>query len=251
MLIRAFQPYDFSQTPSLKWDSDYINYAGKQGWKVAASNPVVTRGAAAQLIANANGRNYDINDAVQYLLDTDLAGGKTMKTVAGFGNQDPLTRMEAITFVQRMKEKHTELKSCPAIPDNYDRTENVIVYKNDTYHFTLTLPLSWKDKYKVVEQSIPSAPHLHNFDFINKHSKYGGIIFTITVWPKDEWQTDRKFIIADVPVVKELGEFKDNIYIFHKPTDAQYDVEDATDVQIYNMMNQSAKTIPLTFELLP
>ncbi|MNI25207.1 hypothetical protein D3C81_1832980 [compost metagenome] len=57
-------------------------------------------------------------------------------------------------------------------------------------------------------------------------------------------------MIENVPVVKKLGEYNGNVYIFHIPTDVQYDPNSETEVQTYNSLFEDVKTIPFTFELV-
>lgn len=107
MLIRAYQPSDFSLASykdESDWSLPYKQYAYKKRWEVIDWNPLMTRGEVAQVIANANGKNYNVDDSIQYLLDTGLSDGKTSKTIEGFKKDAKLTRTEALAFIQRLKE---------------------------------------------------------------------------------------------------------------------------------------------------
>ncbi|MEF2966705.1 S-layer homology domain-containing protein [Paenibacillus sp. M1] len=251
MLIRAFGPSDFQPDPTLPWDSAYVNYAERLGWHISPSNPPLSRGMAAQLIANATGKNYGIDESVQYLLDIGLAGGKTAKTVAGYGKEDTLSRAEAVSLIKIYKQKFSLLQPCSSVKQLYNRDENVIVYRNNSFHFTLSLPVSWKEKYEVMDSTRREAPNHHNFHFINKSSTSSGILFTLSVWPEESWQSNSNNMIENIPVIKKLGELEGNVYFFHLPTDVQYDPNDENDVQNFNSMFEDVKTIISSFELLP
>ncbi|MNZ45144.1 hypothetical protein D3C78_627880 [compost metagenome] len=250
MLIRAFEPSDFPQDSSISWDQAYISYATNLGWTLSPYNPPLTRGGAAQLLANASGKSYSINDSVQYLLDVNLTNGKTTKTLNGFAKQDPLTRIEAIAFIKKFKQNYNKLSLSPSVVQPYNREENVIVFNNEAFKFTLTLPLSWNNKYKVIDSSDAKKPGFYNFDFVFQPSSSSGILFTLSVWPKEYWKISGTNMIENVPVVKKLGEYNGNVYIFHIPTDVQYDPNSETEVQTYNSLFEDVKTIPFTFELV-
>ncbi|MEK3757842.1 S-layer homology domain-containing protein [Paenibacillus sp. FSL P4-0338] len=84
--------------------------------KVARDTPI-TRGEVANIIAGANGINYMGNNAIQYLLNTNLSGGKTGNTVAGYKATDKLTRAEAVAFIKKAKDAGlNELKDRPTLP---------------------------------------------------------------------------------------------------------------------------------------
>lgn len=77
----------------------------------------ITRGEVANIIAGANGVNLVDAAAIQYLLNENLAAGKTGNTVAGYKGGDYLTRAEAVAFIQRVKTRGLEtLKERPRFP---------------------------------------------------------------------------------------------------------------------------------------
>ncbi|MDQ1911819.1 S-layer homology domain-containing protein [Paenibacillus sp. GD4] len=124
MLIRAYQPDDFRPNPQEKdWALPYLQYGTQLGWGLAwtpsQGNPPITRGTVARIITNASGKNYTLDDSVQYLLDTGLSDGKTAKTPEGYQKNDTLTRTEALTFVQRMREKVPDLQPKPNEEQKY------------------------------------------------------------------------------------------------------------------------------------
>lgn len=143
MLIRAYQPKDFSVAAytNKDWALPYVDYSKKMGWNIAmtastvdldssyyrpVAAPPITRGFVARIIANATGKNYSEDDSIQYLLDTGLSDGKTGKSVVGFSKDDTLTRTEALTFIQRLKSVDSNLKSSPTAIENYKSTTQSI-----------------------------------------------------------------------------------------------------------------------------
>jgi hypothetical protein len=128
MLIRAYQPSDFVQTSDDgKWSTPYLLYAFKMGWKVVTPAPVddygvvsLTRGMVAQYIANANGKNYNMDDSIQYLLDLGISEGKTEKSIEGFKKDDEITRAEALTFIKRLKQKLDTLQTSSSSEEKYN-----------------------------------------------------------------------------------------------------------------------------------
>nr|WP_275983771.1 S-layer homology domain-containing protein [Paenibacillus hamazuiensis] len=124
MLIRAYEPDDLhpeSYKNEPDWALPYLQYGSRKRWDVtwAAPQSPITRGDVARIVANASGKNYSVDDSVQYLLDTGLSDGKTAKTVEGFQKNDTLTRTEAVAFVQRLKSSLKELQSSPADEQKY------------------------------------------------------------------------------------------------------------------------------------
>lgn len=128
MLIRAFQPSDFKQeSDPNNWSTPYKQYASKMGWHVVTPSSLgghtsyifLNRGMVAQLISNATGKNYSMDDSIQYLLDIRLAKGKTDTSIEGFKKGDEVTRAEAITFIQRLKQVVGKLQPSPSTEEKY------------------------------------------------------------------------------------------------------------------------------------
>ncbi|WP_442600475.1 S-layer homology domain-containing protein [Paenibacillus sp. KN14-4R] len=119
MLVRAY--VNKNQLPTVDgdyWGAPYIKFAFDMGWGGSIINPpsanyltganydiVETRNYVAKLITNANGRNYNFDDSIRFLLDSGLSKGKTAPTVEGYQGQDSLTRAESVTFIKNLKEK--------------------------------------------------------------------------------------------------------------------------------------------------
>jgi hypothetical protein len=117
MLIRAYQPeLDQETSNNTHWASQYVDYGLRMGWDITSTmgDTPIRRGTVAHIIANADGRPYNIENSIQHLLDTGISEGKTEKSVSGYKKDDNLTRTEALTFVQRLKQNLDTLK--PIVP---------------------------------------------------------------------------------------------------------------------------------------
>jgi len=108
-LTMLFRAYPNISIPELldkePWYKPYFSLAISYNWPVwyETDSARYNRGRVAQVLAATQGNLLDTNKSVQYLLDHDLASGKTSATVAGFGIEDKLTRAEAITLIKNMK----------------------------------------------------------------------------------------------------------------------------------------------------
>jgi hypothetical protein len=65
----------------------------------------ITRIQAAEIIASAQGVNYQGDEAIKFLLGNGLASGKTLPTLEGFSGSDVLTRAEAVQWIRTLKLK--------------------------------------------------------------------------------------------------------------------------------------------------
>jgi hypothetical protein len=252
MLIRAYQPRDFtSDNDSSDWAAPYLAYAGNMGWKLITPSPLMghetihnglSRWMVAQYLTNATGKNYNPADSVQYVLDIGLADGKTGKTLEGFKSGDPVTRAEAVTFIQRLKQKYNLLQSSPATEEKY--VPQNIVYEGT--HFTLRLPKSWEGKYEVGDNEVFSMGN--STAFINKATK--GVLFAVSTEFKDHWRETRQDTIDAIGShLTEVGEKGDRVYLIIRPTDVQYDPSDEKSMADYLSMSDDVKTIISTFEI--
>ncbi len=120
-----------------------------------------------------------------------------------------------------------------------------IPYTNTQYNFTMTLPASWEGKYEVVDNVSGFAGH--NLDFINKATKYG-ILFTISVWSTKFWEEHEKEIHGQIRATK-IGEQGDHVYIFHTPSDVQYDPSDDKATEDYQTMFRDVQAIRGSFKI--
>ncbi|REK77669.1 WG repeat-containing protein [Paenibacillus paeoniae] len=113
MLLGAFPDIKIEATQNgAAWFAPYIKVAEQHNWSLLQNGDTknFNRGQVARLLAATQGFTFDqTKDAVQYVLDLSIAGGKTSRTVEGFAVKDPLTRAEAITLIQNMKERGFKL----------------------------------------------------------------------------------------------------------------------------------------------
>lgn len=121
-----------------------------------------------------------------------------------------------------------------------------ILYTNTQYNFTMILPKSWEGKYEVVDTVSGLAGH--NLNFINKASKYG-VLFTISVWSTKFWEEHEEEISGQIRAF-QIGEQGDHVYIFHTPTDVQYDPSDDKAMEDYQSMFRDVQTIRTSFKTI-
>jgi hypothetical protein len=251
MLIRAYQPSDFTPNhDSSEWAAPYLSYAGKMGWNLITPSPLMghktnhialSRSMAAKYLAHATGKNYNPADSVQYVLDIGLADGKTGNTLEGYKLDDQVTRAEAVTFIQRFRQKYNQLQSSPTTEEKYV-PQNIIYV--DT-HFTLKLPKSWEGRYEVDNQVFNTG---NSTAFINKTTK--GILFAVTTEFKDHWSAHGQDIIDAIGShLTQVGEKDDRVYLITTPTDVQYDPSDEKSKADYSSMSHEVQSIISTFKI--
>jgi hypothetical protein len=123
MLVRAFNPDDFTNKSGTSWSSPYINFAKQYNWSLDDLNTdqsqmiptFLSRGKATILLANAAGKNYDNTyRSIEYIWQLGISNGKTdMSNDDGFRQEDALTRAEAVTMITRFKDKMNLLRPAP------------------------------------------------------------------------------------------------------------------------------------------
>lgn len=255
MLIRAYQPADFKPDDGgADWKAPYMNYAAQMGWKLAAPSSLgghptnrmtVTRGAVAQYLAGAAGKSYNMDDAIQFLLDCGLAKGKTDNSVEGYRKGDAVTRAEAVLFMERFRLSQPVLQAKPAGEQVYDRSgSQPIVYRDGTFGFGLTLPKSWEGRYLVKQE----GKQIVFYDKATHDAELGGLLFGIDVWPEDAWQTDGEELTRIIRLVK-LGESGGKVYAIWTPTDVQYSVDNDQLRRGYLDLFSDVKQIQASFVL--
>ncbi|MGE5328672.1 MAG: M56 family metallopeptidase [Deltaproteobacteria bacterium] len=121
--------------------------------------------------------------------------------------------------------------------------KNDLIYKNDKYGFSFTLPDSWRGKYIVKD----------NGDTVSVHNKllsestpdgYFGTLFTIHVYsPKDKWKTEG-MQLADVTGMRKIAEDDNAVFAVRMPTDVQFDPQNADE---YRNMEKDVQAIINTF----
>jgi len=107
LILRAVKDGEWNAADGGLWYEPYYSYAGRNGWPVERSRAenVCTRGWSAVMVTLALGLRLDEEAAIQYLLDENLARGKSAKTLEGFAAHDPLTRAEALQLIRNVLEK--------------------------------------------------------------------------------------------------------------------------------------------------
>lgn len=114
MLLRAYPDFAVPADAgsNAPWYAPYYKVAAQNNWPLLheADRKRFTRGQMALLLAATQGFSFEkATDAVQYVLDQSLAGGKTARNVEGFAMDSGLTRAEAITLIHNMKERGLKL----------------------------------------------------------------------------------------------------------------------------------------------
>lgn len=123
-----------------------------------------------------------------------------------------------------------------------------IIYENTKYNFTLKLPKSWEGKYEVVD-TVSSSSIFESFGFIDKANKrYGGMIFSISVWTKEDWIKNGPSAI-EVGQIYKIGEDGDKVFILSPPGDVEYDVHDEKLKAEYLSMSDQINKIKTSFKL--
>jgi hypothetical protein len=125
-----------------------------------------------------------------------------------------------------------------------------IVYENTKYNFTLKLPKSWEGKYEV-EDIVSEASGTDNYHFIDKANKekgWGGVIFTISIWSKEDWIKNGPTEMG-IGQIYKIGEDGDKVFTLSPPGDVEYDVHDEKLKAEYSSMWDQVNKIKTTFKL--
>jgi hypothetical protein len=125
-----------------------------------------------------------------------------------------------------------------------------IVYENTKYNFTLKLPKSWEGKYEVVDTVSPSS-NIESFGFIDKANKeagWGGFVFSVSVWTKEDWIKNGPSAI-EVGQIYKIGEDGDKVFTLSRPGDVEYDVHDEKLKAEYSSISDQTNKIKTTFKL--
>lgn len=125
-----------------------------------------------------------------------------------------------------------------------------IVYENTKYNFTLRLPKSWEGKYEVVDTVSPSSifESFGFFDKANKEAGWGGLVFSISVWTKEDWIKNGPSAIG-VGQIYKIGEAGDKVFTLAPPGDVEYNPHDEMLKAEFFSMYDHINTIKTTFKL--
>lgn len=113
MLVRAY-PDELKVRQAVsgeKWYSPYFDLATDYYLQINGSNEIYQRYQVANVVYTLLKDSYKTDEqSIQFLLDTSLSAGKVSATVEGYLPYEQLTRAEAITFIQRVKELYPTVK---------------------------------------------------------------------------------------------------------------------------------------------
>lgn len=127
MLIRAYKPQLPQIAQKRHWADEIYAFSRAMNYPLEGYDDlkkrawIIDRERVAEVIAGAYGYNYSGRDAIHFLLAKGIARGKDPKEISidAYKGNDPLTRAEAVAFVQRVLESGLkELKPRPAQPSD-------------------------------------------------------------------------------------------------------------------------------------
>jgi len=127
MLVRAYKPQLPKVTQKRHWADEIYAFSQRMNYPLEGYTDIkkrawiIDRERVAEIIAGAYGYNYSGRDAIHFLLAKGIARGKDPNEISieGYKGNDPLTRAEAVAFVQRVLESGLqELKPRPKEPSD-------------------------------------------------------------------------------------------------------------------------------------
>jgi len=127
MLVRAYKPQLPQIAQKRHWADEIYAYARQMNYPLEGYNElpkrswIIDRTRVAEIIAGAYGYNFTGRDAIHFLLARGIAKGKDPREISieAYKGNDPLTRAEAVAFVQRVLESGLkELQPRPAQPSD-------------------------------------------------------------------------------------------------------------------------------------
>lgn len=113
MLLRAFPEVELPGVDDDPWHATYYALAERYEWPVLydVDGEVFNRGLVAVLLAATQGERLAQTDAIQFVLDHELARGKTTATIEGYFPEDKLTRAEALSLIKNIADRQLTLHS--------------------------------------------------------------------------------------------------------------------------------------------
>jgi len=127
MLVRAYKPQLPQIAQKRHWADEIYAFSQRMNYPLEGYTDIkkrawiIDRERVAEIIAGAYGYNYSGRDAIHFLLAKGIARGKDPNEISieGYKGNDPLTRAEAVAFVQRVLESGLkELQPRPAQPSD-------------------------------------------------------------------------------------------------------------------------------------
>jgi hypothetical protein len=121
------------------------------------------------------------------------------------------------------------------------------LYQNSKYHFTLEIPSSWEGNYEVVERKDEESERV-NYLFINNANRaFGGVIFSISIWTKEDWLANGA-TTKGIGQVYKLGEDADHVFLLFPPGDVQYNPHDEKVTAEFRSMTEQLSKIRTSFK---
>lgn len=119
LLVKNYLNSTPSDTSGQHWAEPYYREATERNWldKKGIVDKPITRGDVAKLVASSQGYHHDIDNSIQFLLNHQLANGKTDATVEGFDKGAFVTRIEAMQLLKNLHDQgYASAKVKPASP---------------------------------------------------------------------------------------------------------------------------------------
>lgn len=127
MLVRAYKPQLPQIVQKRHWADEIYAFSQRMNYPLEGYDDlkkrswIIDRTRVAEIIAGAYGYNFSGRDAIHFLLARGIAKGKDPREISidAYKGNDPLTRAEAVAFVQRVLESGLqELKPRPKEPSD-------------------------------------------------------------------------------------------------------------------------------------
>lgn len=121
LLLRAYDDAAPRRNPTESWKAAYYDRAFERGWPLTFHDEAAgfRRGQAARLTAvAANGTAMDEDEAIEWMLRTGIAKGRSGSGAEGYAPDGFLTRAEALAMIYRLKAALPELSTAAVqLPD--------------------------------------------------------------------------------------------------------------------------------------
>lgn len=113
LLVRAYATeFNVASRNDDNWKDPYIRIASNENWDINYYNDHMSRGDVAQLVYSILEITHGSeSESIQFMLDEKFSSGLTSATISGYGADKNLTRAEAVTFIQNIKNKVPTISS--------------------------------------------------------------------------------------------------------------------------------------------
>lgn len=124
-----------------------------------------------------------------------------------------------------------------------------IEYRDERAKYAIDLPTNWEGKYEV-EERVDEVSQRASFLFFDKANKeYGGVLFSISVWMKEDWAQNGP-TTQGITQVYKLGEDADRVFVLFPPGDVEYNVQDEKLTASYLAMTDQISKIRRSFRIV-